>query len=709
MRLTLRTLLAYLDDTLDPAETLEIGRKVAENEPARELVDRIKKSQRKRSLAVPVSQTPGDTADANTVAQYLSDTLAPDQVAHFEKVCLEHDLNLAEVSACHQILTLLQAEQIRIPPATRRRMYDLADEPMALPNRKPGRAVSIASIYDETRTNDRGEDDAYLMGLSAMSRRDSARVRYGRLILAAALVSLFAASVYIVWPAASDAPREPISYASMIPGGKPSEVPASATPTPAVPTSKNEQAPLPRIPTTEPPAAETPKETLPPVEPVLKERPPVPGVRTDRTFLGKIERKDPLAVLLRTGPTDIPAAFTTAEESTIASTDRFAVLPGYKATVKLSTEVQVELWGNLPDMVLLSPAREASFTPTLPHAGVDADLTLHGGRFYISGKKPAGSAVRLRIGDFVWDASLMNDKTEIAVEVFGRVVGLAAGVVGIEWTAGLYVVQGNVELRSASGPTSKLVRGNMIARQGDSDTTKLIADAKELPSGDNYWAKNPALSNEGNRGRQLLSILDAIAKDVVLNGGNLKATLAVAVADGDDPTKPDVPQRTAVGIEMFAALGDLNALSDGLTDNKRRWMREASAQGLQRVFAANPGRMGEFRETLLTKAGLGEDLADEAMLLLRDPTPSERGSPEHLDRLFRDLKSPSVLAVPVRELAFQQLRSYVALSDAKATELFLFDAAGTPGARKASVEAWRRKIEELKLPKAPAVPVVPKP
>ena len=53
MRLTLRTLLAYIDDTLDPAQAREIGQKVAESDVAQELIERIKTVTRRRGLTVP--------------------------------------------------------------------------------------------------------------------------------------------------------------------------------------------------------------------------------------------------------------------------------------------------------------------------------------------------------------------------------------------------------------------------------------------------------------------------------------------------------------------------------------------------------------------------------------------------------------------------------------------------------------------------------
>ena len=81
MRLTLRTLLAYLDDTLAPAEARQIGLKVAENPQAQELVERIRRVTRRRGLSTPPTGNEGSPSDPNTVAEYLSDALPADQVA----------------------------------------------------------------------------------------------------------------------------------------------------------------------------------------------------------------------------------------------------------------------------------------------------------------------------------------------------------------------------------------------------------------------------------------------------------------------------------------------------------------------------------------------------------------------------------------------------------------------------------------------------
>lgn len=116
MRLTLRTLLAWKDGVLPQEERDSLGEKVNASQVARQLIERINAVVGSANVASPRIGAKGLVADANSVAEYLDNALPAERLESFETICLESDMHLAEVAACHEILAEVARDPAVIAP-----------------------------------------------------------------------------------------------------------------------------------------------------------------------------------------------------------------------------------------------------------------------------------------------------------------------------------------------------------------------------------------------------------------------------------------------------------------------------------------------------------------------------------------------------------------------------------------------------------------
>ena len=123
MKLTLRTLLAYIDNLLPQQDAEEFEALLSKNEAANNLCNRIRSVMARPELGAPDVLDQGLHLDPNVTAEYLDNALSSEESPEYERLCISSDRQLAEVSACHQILTVVQIEPAEVDPSWREKIY----------------------------------------------------------------------------------------------------------------------------------------------------------------------------------------------------------------------------------------------------------------------------------------------------------------------------------------------------------------------------------------------------------------------------------------------------------------------------------------------------------------------------------------------------------------------------------------------------------
>ena len=590
MRLTLRTLLAYLDDTLEAHQAREIGQKVAESPPARELIERIRQVMRRRRLSAPPVLGGDPDFDANVVAQYLDSSLSDEEITRIEEKCLADDQHLAEVASCHQILTLVLGEPARVPPTARERMYDLVRDPSKAARRK-AEAARHKLADNSASPGHEDADEKLLLGLPRGADRGYlpwTPVLAG-VLLVGALVALWMSMGMGGRELAQLTPKEKDNVLPAATGEgkhvaaeeKPSQ-PAKENPDRADPVKENPPPPVNLPPATTPTPA-------PPVVPPAKPDPAPAETfppQNERTGDKRFEMGRPALVsgfpnlLLQRERNQSTWKRLAPEKNPVFATDQLLMLPGYRGEIRFDSGVQMLLWASIPELGNLAiPVLETEVSIN-GQRGIDLDLGLERGRVLLSNHKKDGPAlVRVRFGEEVWDITLHDSASEVGFEIMAINVPYTRtpATREVEMEAALLVFKGEVSL--SAGNQENLLHANSIV-MWDSSLGKKLGVLPKLPEW--YLAKNlpaPASAREANRALENLS--------------RISTTKTMDVALGETLHGNDVAAGV-LAVRCFAALGEISTLVNALTEDKRTEVRAAAVDGLRHVLAFNPGAGSEL-------------------------------------------------------------------------------------------------------------------
>jgi hypothetical protein len=503
MRLTLRTMLAYLDEILEPADAEEIGRKINESEFATRLVQRTRDSLQRMRLGAPATVGRGLALDPNSVAEYLDNTLATERVPDFEKVCLESDMHLAEVAACHQILALVLGEPAEIDPLSRERMYRVVQRvdpaqqlaavpPVAAAPSEPPRGAAARprpEIPEYLREPERPGSRrlavlaatilvaaGITLGVLAVAGPRSVRTTLARWIGGGPAEPLPAAPAAppgnaAVRPAGEHPAGDPAAPAANPPaepdaqGDAPADPddPAPAAdvrPDPAgAPSAEPDPGPAPDEPPATDPAADVPdpSETADPLRPGNGSASPRPGpapAPEPANLAQSMGRYVPGAdVLLRFDPRAADW-HRLRPQSPLLPGDRLLALPAFRPTLALGTGLTVQPVG--PTLLTL--------------AGVDEQgrpvLEIEQGRIVLLTPGKPGSQLALRLGDRSVTVTFDDPAATLALEVRRRLPpgqDPAAAAAGVE--AEVYVSSGTLHWLEGERATALAAPAHWVSHE----------------------------------------------------------------------------------------------------------------------------------------------------------------------------------------------------------------------------------------------------
>jgi hypothetical protein len=732
MQLTLRTLLAYIDDTLEPADARTLGKKVADNEEVKQLVERIKRVTRRRGLAAPETQTENEATDPNTVAAYLDNALDSATIKQVEETCLESDVHLAEVAAIHQILTLVLTEPVRVPPRAHKRMYGLVKPPASMPDRRPNKTLPIGGAPPAPEHAEADDADAaLLLGMKRYSAANTWAARFALFGAAAVLLILLTGAVLlslqrhqpqapeVAGPSSWVYPVAPV--VGELPKPKEKEPEPIPLPKPKEPDNIAPPMPEPRV---------VDPADIKPFEPVVGLGDPIPPPSTDKPR--EIAQVRQTQVLVVTQPNDKGGLWERLrlrvdDAEGVQSNTPVMALPGYKADLVIDRRVQMRLWGNVPEQL---PYRvlESRVKIHNPPVGFDADITLLAGRIYLKSDRIGGAKIRLRVVNEVWDITLPDAEANVLAELIswfepGTMYARTDGSQP-KREARFAVAFGSA---SFAAPLrfkkfEKMLPGQQVNWDSTSDA---LSEPRMIDPEKREELLNPDPTDplKGDLNKAVTRILSAMAgavqtreaiHPVVKNLVGPDLPPEIPPGDRDLVARLAIYSHAALADSTKAGAATLTPLIDVLRSQLPWLARQAVVTALVNWVARDRGNTA-LLHPVLTSKGLEPDDADWLLRLLRGYVSPTRPNPKRLDELVETVppRSRPLLGDPevaIREAALWnimvvRLESWVPLPlggvnvGAVGAKVDSDDYRKFLSAMKADVEALKKKNQHSTPPK----------
>ncbi len=196
-----------------------------------------------------------------------------------------------------------------------------------------------------------------------------------------------------------------------------------------------------------------------------------------------------VSVLLQREGEDHPWAVL-RPEARVSTAQTLVSLPGYRSLIALDNKVNLTLWGNLPEFSASPPVLESVIMLHVPGDGTDLDFTLDRGRVVVANRMtPAGTArVRLRFLGNTWELELPNDRSEVALDLWG--------MPQLENAAGGRAAAAHLAQPGHQGRRAVVKTPGQILELGDSSpspgsTGARQAGPRELAALPMWWAQPP--------------------------------------------------------------------------------------------------------------------------------------------------------------------------------------------------------------------------